>query len=109
MRKNKLVPVMGIMMVATSFIYADIQAAVVEIGKEVIDKAAEVAMKDKTKTTLSNSYLRTNINTQHTIVVGNVGITASGDSVDINHATVSTNIRMKDTAVIGDVGITLGN
>ena len=113
MTKSKLGLGMAMMMVATSFTYADIQPivvdAVVDVAKEAIDKGAEVAMKDNTKTTISNSDLIARIDAEDTAFLGDAGVVVRGDTVNISDSTLKAEIETKRTIVAGDMGVNVGN
>ncbi len=113
MTKSKLGLGMAMMMVATSFTYADIQPivvnAVVDVAKEAIDKGAEVAIKNNTKTTINHSDLIAKIDTQDTALLADGGVTVRGDTVNISDSTLKASIKTKRTIVAGNIGVNVGN
>ena len=109
MTKSKLGLGMTIMMVVTTVTYADLYSLAETVAKETIVAAKEVAMKDNTKTTISNSTLVSEVDIENAAVIGNGGVLVTGDTVNISDSTLDASLEVERAVIIGNGGIKVGN
>jgi hypothetical protein len=109
MLTKKIISILGLSVLYFSFSYGDVEDTVADVAKHAMDKAAEVAMQDKTETTVNDVQQYTDIDLEESGVLGNVGNKIDGDKVKADHVVQKSKIKMKQAVVVGDVGNTIGS
>jgi len=100
----------ALFLVALSNVHAeDITAAVADVIKAKIEADKQVAMNQKQSTvSAENAKLLTTTDIDRGVVIGNSGIVAVGENVNLDNAKIISKTKVKQGALIGNSGVVLG-